>query len=368
MAASNYQIGGGLNFGSAPGFDYNSAYQAALSLNQQNYSNILAGYQQLAASQYADQQPIQAGYDALTGKVLSDIAGVGTSAMQDIQDQYAKQSGSASQSMISRGLANNTVRDSVQRGLTLDKAKAQNNLSNQMAQLTAGYRSNLGSQALGYQNQALQQRMALGQSQLGFQNSVSAPYPNAGDYMRLAQMRGAMSAGLPRQGGLGAGGVGQSRVPSGMSSQGSALFNSKGFAPTMGYMQGGVGGYQAPGGLRPGSGQGQESLGEINPLADSMQPGYGQGEGVAGGFNLGNGPSSAGNPSAYNTPMEQYAGAGDYMYDPYNSQTPADAQYWGAQDEQDYQDSQQPQYSEDPNAYMFGSTNFDPNLDWSFGE
>lgn len=236
MATSPYMIGGGLSFGGAPGQDYNSAYAAALSLNSQNYSNILQGYSNLAQAQYQAQQPIQQGYNQLTQDVLSGIQDVGKSQNQDILDQYAQQSGQASQSMISRGLSNTTARDAVQRGLMLDKTKAQNNLQNQIAQLRAGYQSNLGSQALGYANTANMQNTALGQSQLGWMNSVNAGYPNAADYMRLAQMRGAAGVGVKPNGPVNPT-LRQGSAGGGSSGQGS-MMNARGFAPSLGYMTG----------------------------------------------------------------------------------------------------------------------------------
>jgi hypothetical protein len=86
------------------------------------------------------------------------------------------------------------VQASVQRGLTLDEAKAQVALSNQTAGLTAGYMSQLGLAGLGYSNQAILQNTAEANQQLGFMNSVMMPYPNAGMYGQLAQGYGALQA------------------------------------------------------------------------------------------------------------------------------------------------------------------------------
>lgn len=178
---SPYNIQGALNFGQvpAPG-DYAGAYANALSLNQQNYANIMSGYQ------------------GLTSSVLGNLKGIDASQRQAITDSYAQQSGAASQSMISRGLGNSTVQDSVQRGLSFDRTKADIALTNQTQQLYAGYQANLGSQ------------------QLGFMNSVSAPYPDVNAYNRYGMMQGANRVGLgqnrmggmPYGGGFGGGGGG----------------------------------------------------------------------------------------------------------------------------------------------------------------
>jgi hypothetical protein len=176
---SPYTFGGPLNFGTPVGpNDYMGAYQNALSLNQSNYNQILQGYQGLQAA------------------VLGDISGIDQSQRQALSDTYAQASGKAAQQMIQSGLGNSTVQQSVQRGLLLDKSKADVALSNQMAQLTAGYRAQLG------------------QSQLGWMNSISAPYPNAQAYGQLALQQGYASRAnqlygqVPRGLGLGGGGGG----------------------------------------------------------------------------------------------------------------------------------------------------------------
>ena len=138
----------------ALGENYQSAYNAALEQNKAMYSNIMAGYQ------------------GLTQSVLGNIQGTETAQRQAIADQYAQQSGQTAQSLISRGLGNTTVANAMQRGVSLDRAKADINLSNQMAQLYAGYQSKLGG------------------SQLDFMNSVMAKYPDAGAYYKLMEQAG----------------------------------------------------------------------------------------------------------------------------------------------------------------------------------
>lgn len=238
------------------GQQYQQAYQSALAYNQANAQSIAAGYRQTLASQMSaqqaiaggypqlanqiqaqltpmqtalgqqqsGQQQIQQGYGALQQNVLGTIQGISASQQQAINDTYAQQRGGAAQSLVSRGLGNTTVNDSVQRGLTLDQQKANIALSNQTAQLTAGYQSQLGlsglnyaNQAvtqntaqqnqmaqvaagygsqiglagLGYQNQANLQNTGLATQGLNWQNSIQAPYPNAQNYSNLAQQYGA---------------------------------------------------------------------------------------------------------------------------------------------------------------------------------
>src|SRR5258705_223034 len=105
---------------------YGQSYNAALGQNKDLYQNILQGYQQLG------------------GDVLGTIANVGQAKSQDIADAYTAASGATKQGLISRGLGNTTVQDTLQRGNLLDKQKADIALADSQAQLRAGYQSQLG--------------------------------------------------------------------------------------------------------------------------------------------------------------------------------------------------------------------------------
>lgn len=150
--------GGNFDFSGNPSSlssNYKQAYQGALGFNSQLGNEINQGFGQLGSN------------------IQGTIAGITSSQQQAINDQYAQQSGQATQGLINSGLGNSTVMSSVQRGIGLDQAKASNNLANQMAGLSAGYQSQTGL------------------AQLGYLNSVSAPYPNAQMYGQLAQQYGA---------------------------------------------------------------------------------------------------------------------------------------------------------------------------------
>jgi hypothetical protein len=184
------------------------AYNNALSLNKQNYSNILGGYQTALQSQQAVQQGIQQGYATLSSNVLGTIQGIDASQRQAIRDQYAMQAGQTAQGLINRGLGNTTVANSMQRGVAADRAKADIALTNQTQQLNAGYQSNLGLAGLNYANQANTQNTALRSQQLGWMNSINSPYPDPMKYSMLAQQKGAVQAGLGGIGAFGARGGG----------------------------------------------------------------------------------------------------------------------------------------------------------------
>jgi hypothetical protein len=133
---------------------------------------INQGYNQLGAQQNAAGSQILGGYGGLENQVMSTIQGVGQSQAQQIADITAQNQGQAQQGMISSGLGNTTAEQSVQSGIMLQGQKADVALSNQLAQLGAGYESSIGGAQLNYANQLNTQNTALGAQQLGFQNQA----------------------------------------------------------------------------------------------------------------------------------------------------------------------------------------------------
>lgn len=196
------------------GANYATSYNDALAMNRENYNNILQGYgnvRQQQAEGYANagnalgQSLFETaqGYGVLDANVQNALAGAENARRQQIMDTYTAQRGQAEQSLVSRGLGNTTVLDSVLGGIGTDEAKAYNDLASQMAQLRAGYQANIGLAGLGFRGQAAGQvanqanlatgnNAALAAQQLAWQNSVNAAYPQAGLYSQLAQQYGAI--------------------------------------------------------------------------------------------------------------------------------------------------------------------------------
>ncbi len=137
--------------------------------------------------QQAQNARTQQGYTDLLGQVMGTIQGVDASQRQAIQDQYVAAQGQAGQSLASRGLGNTTVTDSVQRGLLYDKTKSDVNLSNQMAQLRAGYQSQLGLAGLGFATQANQMNTAQ-------QNAIAGQRASYGSQLGQANLNYAQQA------------------------------------------------------------------------------------------------------------------------------------------------------------------------------
>ncbi len=169
---------------------YGQGYNSALAQNQAMYNNILGGYQKVMGNQVNAQQAIASGYGDLYNNVLGGIAGIGRSQSQSIADTYAQQSGALGQQLNNSGLGNTTIAAQMQRAPLLDEQKAQIALANQIAQLTAGYQSNLGMAGLNQANMSNMQNTALGNQQLNWMNTVTAQYPKASDYYGLYQQQG----------------------------------------------------------------------------------------------------------------------------------------------------------------------------------
>lgn len=189
--------------------NYASGYGSALAQNQAMYGNIMAGYQGLTASQQNAQNDVNSGWTGLQNQVSGLLSTQGQNQAQQIQNQFTASGGALQQSDVNRGLGNTTVADSEQRGNNTAAALALNNNSQNYAGLMANSMSQLGSAGLNQQANAYAQNTALGLNQLGFMNSMSAPYPNAGLYAGLAQQYGNRGQqGVLNTGGNGAQGLG----------------------------------------------------------------------------------------------------------------------------------------------------------------
>lgn len=281
---------------------YQSQYSNALDFHNSNYQNILSGYGQSQQNIGQGFAGIAQGYGNLSNQVQGTISGIGASQDQAINDQYAKAGGQANQQLINSGLGNTTVASSVQRGLTLDAQKAHIALANQIAQLTAGYQSQLGSaglqasaQGLGLQAQgANTQQNVLGGQRLPFPN-----YPPTGQRTQQQSSGGGggMGGGTGRSGTNGLWSAGAPGDPNSLQSgYGQAPVNPFAYNPATGQGGNQSGGSTADMNLASGYGSfGGSLLGG----AASTQGGYGAGL-------MGGGGIVQGNNSPYNTNMSGY--------------------------------------------------------------
>lgn len=202
-------IGGAGNIAAS----YNAAYNNALAMNQGNYNNILAGYQQAIAQYSTAQQAIQAGYSNLYNQVLNQVKDIGAARRNEIGSSYEKALASGSQTLIDRGLGNSTIQMSLQRGVESDRQRALTQLSDDQAKMLGDYMSQLGLAGLKNQSEGLGGATGLVLSQLGWMNSMNAAYPDAGLYGQLAQMSAMGQGGPNRNPGYGFGGGSFAGVP-----------------------------------------------------------------------------------------------------------------------------------------------------------
>jgi hypothetical protein len=172
------------------GAEYTASYNTALKQNQSMYDSILAGYKGTQARQMSAQEAIKGGYTGLYNDVLGQLAGQGQEQRQQINDDYATAVGKGTQSLIDRGLGNSTIMSSVARGAEFDRARAGNDLSERLGRQNADYMSRLGLSALDYSNAANQQNTNLDLNQYNWMNTVTAKYPDANLYARLAEQQG----------------------------------------------------------------------------------------------------------------------------------------------------------------------------------
>ena len=146
---------------------YDQQYQDYLGQHSKIYNGITGGYADTLGRIGQQANNIQQGYGQLNQQVQGTIQGIDASQRQAINDAYAQQRGATHQGLISSGLGNTTVTASADRGLLADKTKADIALSNQMAQLQAGYQGQFGSAGLAAQSQLMGQQGSLGGQYMG---------------------------------------------------------------------------------------------------------------------------------------------------------------------------------------------------------
>jgi hypothetical protein len=344
MAKNAYLISGSLPFGQggadtfsylsatdpekALASHYGQAYRDALDMNQTNWDNILRGYQQTALAQMGSQRAIGRGYGKLIESVMGRLENTGRSGAQDIMDRYAGERGSEEARLIDAGLGNTTVASSVRRGLTYDEEKSRNRLAETVANLMAGYQSNLGQAGLQFRERASEQRTKQANEQLNWMNSLKAQFPDGSMYANIANQLGeakeAEKARSLMMQMMSRGTGGQisptkfSDEPSGYINpeMGAAFMSAMGGMGRGGGMDGQTPGYsvgmpsgggyaKGPGG---GSGPGAYSYAKPGPGYDSYDKGYG-------GYGIGLGAMVGGYPAEYKG-SGGYSGSGERSYYP----------------------------------------------------
>lgn len=244
---------------------YKNAYDSSLKFNEALYNRADQGYRDIAAFNTSAGEALSRGYTDLSAAVLGKIAQTGQARATAIDDAYERANAESQQSLINRGLGNTTVLDSQRRSAVSDRERARTQLSNDLAEMTASYQSNLGLSGLRSQENQIDRELGTGYRHMDFLNSVTAGYPDAGMYASIAQQVGAADqadkdraflrdqmnaqlamAGRAGQGGGGGGGFGGETPLFG----GGIARGSGGLPPPMAnYGGGGGGGLQAPSGF-----------------------------------------------------------------------------------------------------------------------
>ncbi len=294
-----------------------SNYNAMLGNALKSYTAIYGGYSQAAQAQEAAQAQLRQGYQQLQGNVLGGLNNAGAHRSQEIADQYTALAGRQNQDLISRGLGNSTVASSVGRGLGYDQAKAQTQLSGQVADMKAQYLSQLGLAGLRQQGQDYENNTRLRMQQLGY----------GGDFNNRL-------LGLGAQGPRGARGGGQGGMPFGQSR---LVGGGGGSGPSTGRFGGGYSSANGYGGYNPMRSQPNDPYVQ-NPL---FQPSFGSYGGPPQTLYTGAGMSDweqsvgsyGGSPLDVGTEAPAYAGdavGGDYGYGVGYGGGPSYADYGGS--------------------------------------
>lgn len=171
---------------------YKSGQDAATAINQANYGNITTGYENVLAGQKAAQDAVHGNYGTLSADVLGDLDRAGSTRLREIADATTAAAGDIAQRTISSGAYNSTVQAGLERALLSDRLKAENDVLERVGGLKANYRSNIGLNALGFDERAARDNTGVGLNQLGMMERVSAPYPDARAYEAAASRMGAV--------------------------------------------------------------------------------------------------------------------------------------------------------------------------------
>ncbi len=144
------------------------SYAELFDQNRNMYDLTLGQYGNAYRRLDETQQAIDEMQRNMYGTVMGTLDNAGAAAGQEITDQYAAQRGNTQQSLISRGLGNTTVRDSVERGLTYDESKSRVNLANQIAAQRAGYQTHFADLGVESAQRYAQQYGGIAQAAAGY--------------------------------------------------------------------------------------------------------------------------------------------------------------------------------------------------------
>lgn len=179
-------------------------------LRTRQLDQLKSGYSDLlskSGSGYADLYNLS---DQNKAEQLAAVAKIGGPAREREAQQTARQTATANQQLIGRGLGNSTVVQSVDRGIADDSALRNRELDSADAARQLGVYQNTNGQRIQLGQQGLQSQLGLGQSGLTAQNDLYGGAvterlgiigarkdvgPNLGQYSQLASQPGAQGGG-----------------------------------------------------------------------------------------------------------------------------------------------------------------------------
>ncbi len=240
-------------------------YNQLMGLNQQNYQNILSGYQTAQQQLAQGLGQVYSGYGTVESNVMRMLGvdgggwGVATPGANSIRQQATAAQGATQQNMINAGLGNSTVLASMTNQNALQTNQAYGELSSKLAGLSAGYETQIG---LARQNAMLQGT--------GMQANLATNYLSDLSHYQFSNTAGPLT-----------GQFGQTVSQSQGQSSGLQIDLPQ-------YSTGARGG----GSAQPGSGQAGNYLPSYNSGSPDQRPGdispYNYGQGVSGALSGGN--------------------------------------------------------------------------------
>jgi len=187
--------------------DNQTAQNEAKQANESRYQDILQGSNDILGSNQARYADLLSGSDKRYGdlandsdarrqRILNTLVGSGQQEATDIKQNWANQQAGAEQNLVSRGMANTTLRNDAGRAATKGMSNDLGRLQDRLRNTVAGYDASLSGDTLGIQGQGVQSALGignqaigdmtnLGQSKLGFMERRTDEYPAGNDLMTL---------------------------------------------------------------------------------------------------------------------------------------------------------------------------------------
>ncbi len=174
---------------------YQQQYNTARAANETRYNDILSKYDAAIGKYQTDAAGVLQGYQDRYNTGIAALTGLGDTARSDANRQFNQLGARTTQSAISRGLGNTTVRDALGRGVEQERQVALGRINEAVRTQTAGIQSQLSGEQLAASQRFNDTTYNLHKGKLDFMERRQDEYPNMQQLLALSQGLGGAGAG-----------------------------------------------------------------------------------------------------------------------------------------------------------------------------